>query len=120
MGRATRTSRQAVALRGQLERRTALHTPVGEQLLEPIDPTMHHALGGQHGACDMFRADESGEQAIQDHAYFLWEIEGRPEGRALDHWLRAADHPIGDEEKIMAGRADANLPALLTKDVPGG
>jgi hypothetical protein len=51
-------------------------------------------------------------------AYFLWESEGRPEGRALDHWLRA--EPTGDEEKIMAGRADANVPALLTKDVPGG
>jgi hypothetical protein len=25
-----------------------------------------------------------------------------------------------DEEKIMADRADANLPALLTRDVPGG
>jgi len=25
-----------------------------------------------------------------------------------------------DEEKIIAGRPDANMPALLTKDVPGG
>jgi Protein of unknown function (DUF2934) len=22
-------------------------------------------------------------------AYFIWEHEGRPEGRALDHWLQA-------------------------------
>jgi hypothetical protein len=28
--------------------------------------------------------------------------------------------PIEDEEKILAGRIDVNLPALLTKDVQGG
>jgi hypothetical protein len=27
---------------------------------------------------------------------------------------------LPDEEKILAGRIDVNLPALLTKDVPGG
>ena len=25
-----------------------------------------------------------------------------------------------EEEKILAGRTDVNMPALLTKDVPGG
>jgi Protein of unknown function (DUF2934) len=65
----------------------------------------------------MVRADEH-DQETHEAAYFIWENEGRPEGRALDHWLRA--EPAGDEEKIMAGRPDANFPALLTKDVPGG
>lgn len=27
---------------------------------------------------------------------------------------------MDDEEKVVAGRDDANLPALLTRDVPGG
>jgi len=45
--------------------------------------------------------------------HFAW-----PAGKALDHWLLV--EPVGDEEKVMAGRSDANLPALLTKDVPGG
>jgi hypothetical protein len=65
----------------------------------------------------MVRPDES-DEATREAAYFLWENEGRPEGKALDHWIRA--EPTGDEEKIIAGRPDANLPALLTKDVPGG
>jgi 5-methyltetrahydropteroyltriglutamate--homocysteine methyltransferase len=30
------------------------------------------------------------------------------------------DAPMEDEEKILAGRTDANIPALLTKDVRGG
>jgi Protein of unknown function (DUF2934) len=54
-------------------------------------------------------------------AYFLWESEGRPEGRALDHWKRAAaENRFVDEEKVLAGRPDANIPAMLTEDVPGG
>ena len=61
------------------------------------------------------------ERAVRERAYFLWENEGRPEGRALDHWQRAAaEDRVGDEEKVLAGRSDANIPAMLTKDVPGG
>jgi hypothetical protein len=56
-------------------------------------------------------------RSTRETAYFLWESEGRPEGCALDHWLRASG---GDEEKVIDGRSDANIPALLTKDVPGG
>lgn len=113
--------------------------------------------------------DRIKEHEIRETAYFIWEQEGRPDGRAQDHWLRAldqADAPsapapsapapsapaqtaaaqaaaaprkparraarrsvearvqvpdnLEDEEKVLAGRPDANMPALLTKDVPGG
>jgi hypothetical protein len=79
----------------------------------------------------MPQANHYDEQAIRDRAYFIWEQEGRPEGRAGEHWKRAAretrrftselqqDH-TPDEEKILDGRIDVNLPALLTKDVHGG
>ena len=30
------------------------------------------------------------EQVISARAYALWEEEGRPDGRALAHWLAAA------------------------------
>jgi hypothetical protein len=29
------------------------------------------------------------EQAIKDRAHALWEAEGRPAGRAHDHWVQA-------------------------------
>jgi hypothetical protein len=29
------------------------------------------------------------EQTIRERAYAIWEEEGRPDGKALDHWLRA-------------------------------
>jgi len=71
------------------------------------------------------------EQSVRDRAYFIWEHEGRPDGRAFDHWDRAIKETSGparklrdesmlDEEKILAGHTDVNMPALLTKDVPGG
>jgi hypothetical protein len=71
------------------------------------------------------------DRAIRERAYFMWEREGRPDGRALDHWLSATieqlgeaggsdDEFTGEEEKVLAGRPDANIPSLLTKDVRGG
>lgn len=79
----------------------------------------------------MPEADHSKEQTVRDRAYFIWESEGRPNGRAQDHWVRAIseafrpqpapnEEVLLDEEKILAGRIDVNLPAWLTKDVPGG
>ena len=79
----------------------------------------------------MPETDHSNEQTVRDRAYFIWEHEGRPEGRAYDHWYRAIrevfrpepgrdDEPMLEEEKVLAGRIDVNMPALLTRDVPGG
>jgi hypothetical protein len=79
----------------------------------------------------MSEIDQDREQAIRERAYLIWEREGRPEGRAESHWRSAAievfghkqwrdDEFLEDEEKVLAGRLDANIPALLTKDVQGG
>jgi hypothetical protein len=79
----------------------------------------------------MSEPDRNIEQAIRERAYLIWEREGRPDGRAEDHWRYATietfgqdgirdDDPLEDEEKILAGRPDVNIPALLTKDVQGG
>lgn len=75
--------------------------------------------------------EQDKEQVVREAAYFIWEREGRPDGRAQQHWQQAIVEIIGadpereagsfeDEEKVLAGRPDANMPALLTKDVPGG
>jgi hypothetical protein len=75
--------------------------------------------------------DRNLEQAIRERAYLIWEREGRPADRAEAHWWRAInearhngdarnDELAEDEEKILLGRADVNMPALLTKDVQGG
>ena len=80
----------------------------------------------------MVEPERTDEHAIREAAYFIWERAGRPEGRSQDHWLRAVaedfpasnhgpDHELmDDEEKLLAGRPDVDIPALLTKDVLGG
>lgn len=40
------------------------------------------------------------EQAIRERAYLLWEEEGRPYGKHLEHWLRAE---IELDEEAIAG-----------------
>jgi hypothetical protein len=83
------------------------------------------------GEGEMFDADRDFEQAIRERAYLIWEREGRPADRAEDHWRRASNDAlrnsevrvgelVEDEEKILFGRTDVNMPALLTKDVHGG
>ena len=48
------------------------------------------------------------EDAIRKRAYFIWEGEGRPHGKHLEHWLRA-ESEIARHGKIQMGA----LPALL-------
>ena len=40
---------------------------------------------------------------IEQRAYELWEANGRPEGRALDHWLQAEQEIVNQS---MAGEED--------------
>jgi Protein of unknown function (DUF2934) len=35
------------------------------------------------------RQQPAREQAIRERAYEIWEEEGRPDGKDLDHWRRA-------------------------------
>ncbi len=75
----------------------------------------------------MSGSDHDAEDAVRERAYFIWVREGRPDGRALAHWVSAhaeeQEHQnelMFEEEKVLAGRPDANIPALLTQDVHGG
>jgi len=78
----------------------------------------------------MSLANRHSEHDLRQRAYELWEREGRPDGRAEQHWHRvtAESRQVGthtedgmlDEEKVLEGRLTANIPAMLTQDVPGG
>ena len=71
---------------------------------------------------------ESDRNAIRERAYFLGAR--RSSGRASTGSLavgnlrtlqgQRTDEFVEDEEKVLAGRPDANIPAMLTKDVQGG
>lgn len=45
-------------------------------------------------------SDEDRAQRIRERAYQLWEVDGCPEGRDREHWLRA-------ERELFGGSAPA-------------
>jgi hypothetical protein len=58
-------------------------------------------------------------ETIRRTAYFLWEHDGRPEGRSFDYWLRAKDMHVRQlaydqwlAEGAPQGRAFANWLAV--------
>ena len=53
------------------------------------------------------------QQAIRERAYALWEQDGRPDGKALEYWLRAeaemsrsADEAATSEGKLVRPSTD--------------
>jgi Protein of unknown function (DUF2934) len=48
--------------------------------------------------------DENNDQSTREAAYFLWENDGRPEGKNLEHWNRALG--IEDEAILNVRLAD--------------
>jgi hypothetical protein len=56
-------------------------------------------------------ADRQAE--IETRAYFFWEREGRPEGKALEHWLRAESEV--DWETHCGGAAPPNSAAAVRR-----
>lgn len=69
------------------------------------------------------------EDEIEVCAYCIWEVEGRPDGRALDHWLQAkmqlaatrlkeeppGDKLTGDFDKPREENKNARTKANLKK-----
>ena len=63
----------------------------------------------------MIHKDADLAEAIRRTAYFFWEQDGRPEGRAQDYWLKAKEAHLRQlafdrwlAEGSPPGRAEAN------------
>ena len=41
------------------------------------------------------------DQIVRERAYFLWEAEGRPEGRANEHWHRAHHQHLCERAYVL-------------------
>ena len=50
--------------------------------------------GPESGSHD---AQEAFERRVRERAFFLWLEEGRPEGRALEHWMLAFTRQVARE-----------------------
>ncbi len=51
------------------------------------EPNAHEPTRREHGAEG--RSREPDEEAIRERAHAIWVSEGMPEGREVDHWMRA-------------------------------
>lgn len=58
--------------------------------------------------------DDARVSAIEQRAYALWEQEGRPQDRSLDHWLQAETEL--DARQRIAGFTDDGRPVLPKRD----
>lgn len=47
------------------------------------------------------------DRRIGDRAYRIWLDEGRPEGKHLEHWLRAK-REVEEEEAVIKGTEELN------------
>ena len=54
--------------------------------------------------------DPDFEQSVRETAYFLWEQDGKPEGRENDYWFRAL------ERQLRERNADRDLKSGPTRD----
>ena len=55
-------------------------------------------------------SDPAFELAVRETAYFLWEQDGKPEGRENDYWFRAL------ERQLRQRNADRDLKNGLKRD----
>jgi Protein of unknown function (DUF2934) len=83
-------------------------------------------LAAPHSSKEMALLGRDDERAVRATAYYLWVREGRPEGKALDHWLRAKsqsghrdDGLLEEQEKVVSGHP-ADMQAIMTSDARGG
>jgi hypothetical protein len=86
--------------------------------LEGLTARVHVSRGGQLANYDDAVGSESEtraglQQDVRTHAYFLWEQDGRPEGRADEYWqralgehLRTRAYALWQQEGSPEGRAD--------------
>jgi hypothetical protein len=58
------------------------------------------------------------EQRIRDIAYFLWEEEGCPEGRAFEHWAAAEAVVDAQDAESKNSADDAQGEPLVRKRRP--
>jgi hypothetical protein len=70
---------------------------VRSERLGQSDQGFHRRLHSQRGKINVMAMDIP--RRIRERSYQIWEQEGRPEGRHLDHWLQA-EHELAAENAL--------------------
>jgi hypothetical protein len=83
----------------------------------PWNPCRAAVVQGTHRARQAIGMEDETQRVIRERAYALWEAEGRPKGRALEHW-RQAEREVLEEYQSVAGEEDPLVG--LDEEPPGG
>lgn len=80
----------------------------------------HDVLGEDGSRFETLAPQPSLEQSISDTAYFLWENDGRPEGRDEEYWHRAREAWLGQQHLdsgYESALAEADAPESIERAV---
>jgi hypothetical protein len=74
--------------------------------LKSLTARIHVGRGGHMGPYGDTLAGDSQtkiglEQTVREHAYLLWEQDGRPKGRAEEYWHRALDQHLRERAYVL-------------------
>lgn len=74
--------------------------------LKSLTARIHFGRGGPLAPYDETLAGDSQTkvglgQAVREHAYVLWEQDGRPEGRTEEYWHRALDQHLRERAYVL-------------------
>jgi hypothetical protein len=93
---------------------------VPDSELEGLTARMHVSRGGQMQPFGDAVASDSEtkaglEEEVRKRAYFLWEVDGRPEGQTQEYWDRALEQHLRERAYVLwqqegsrDGEAEAN------------
>lgn len=59
-------------------------------------------------------------EEVEHRAYEIWESEGRPDGRDVDHWLAAERHLLGADRQVTQTPTGAVRSEALADALSGG
>ncbi|WP_250501307.1 DUF2934 domain-containing protein [Caballeronia sp. GAWG1-5s-s] len=79
---------------------------VADTELSTLTARQHIDRGGQMAPYgdDIERNSETKralDEAVRERAYLLWETDGRPDGRAEEHWQRARDQHLRERAYVL-------------------
>jgi hypothetical protein len=103
--------------------RRGLQARFAAVVAEPLPPALVDlAIGAtepaRHDTAHFATAEDRFDERVRERAYFLWLEEGRPEGRALEHWMAAFVHQVAEEAPGWAGAAALDPRRMQAGDGP--
>lgn len=64
--------------------------------------------------------EDDRDRKVRERAHMIWEREGRPDGRASEHWTQAEREIANEEAAVEAAAGELKVTAYNDPTRPGG